>query len=125
MPPCILAAFASPFHVNQGLVAPAQESWHHKNANAGADLHWPGTCPTFMEGTRVRYLYIGLIVVFAGLVLLFKFQNLETVTISLFAASMTLSVSILVFGIYVLGMLTGGFVLALLRTWVRRARSSG
>ena len=34
-----------------------------------------------------RYLYIGLIVVFTALVLLFKVQNLETVTVSLFGAT--------------------------------------
>ena len=72
----------------------------------------------------MRYLYIGLIVVFTALVLLFKFQNLETATISLFSASITLPLSILVIAIYVLGMLTGGCLLALLRTWISRARQS-
>ncbi len=70
----------------------------------------------------MRYVYIGLIVVFTGLVLLFKFQNLETATISLFSASITLPMSILVFLIYVLGMLTGGSLYALLKSWVRKAR---
>lgn len=70
----------------------------------------------------MRYLYIALIVVFTAVVVLFKFQNLETVTVSLLSASLTLSVSALVLAIYVLGMLTGGFVLALLRGWVRGAR---
>lgn len=44
----------------------------------------------------MRYVYIGLIVSLTALVVLFKFQNLETVTVSLFSASMTLSVSTLV-----------------------------
>jgi uncharacterized integral membrane protein len=70
-------------------------------------------------------LYIGLIVVITAIVLLFKIQNLQAVTISLFSASLTLPVSLLVFGIYALGMLTGGFVLALLRTLVGRARVRG
>jgi uncharacterized integral membrane protein len=52
---------------------------------------------------------------------LFKFQNLDGVTVSLFSASFTLPVSILVFLVYVLGMLTGGSLLALLRTWFHRA----
>jgi uncharacterized integral membrane protein len=72
----------------------------------------------------MRYVYIGLIVVFTAFVLLFKFQNLETATVSLFSASITLPLSILVIAIYVLGMLTGGCVLALLRTWISRARQS-
>lgn len=72
----------------------------------------------------MRYLYIGLIVVFTAIVLLFKFQNLETATISLLSASVTLPLSVLVFAIYVLGMLTGGFLLALLRTWIGHAKQS-
>jgi len=70
----------------------------------------------------MRYLYIGLIVVFTVLVLLFKFQNLETATVSLFSASVTLPLSILVLSIYILGMFTGGCLLALLRTWIRGSR---
>jgi len=69
----------------------------------------------------VRFVYIGLIVALTALVLLFKFQNLDAVTVSLFSASVTLPVSVLVVLIYLLGMLTGGCVLALLRTLVRRA----
>lgn len=70
----------------------------------------------------MRYVYIGLIVAFTVLVVLFKFQNLETVTVSLFSASMTLSVSTLVMLLYVLGMLTGGSLFALMRGLIRRAR---
>jgi len=69
----------------------------------------------------MRYLYMALIALFVGVVALFKVQNLETVTVSLFSASVTLPVSVLVLLIYVLGMLTGGFLLALLRTWVKGA----
>jgi uncharacterized integral membrane protein len=64
---------------------------------------------------------MALIALFVGVVALFKVQNLETVTVSLFSASVTLPVSVLVLLIYVLGMLTGGFLLALLRTWVKGA----
>ena len=69
----------------------------------------------------MRFVYFGLIIVFIAIVALFKFQNLESATVSLFSFSITLPMSILVTGIYVLGMLTGGFVVALLRTWVNRA----
>ncbi|HEY2254877.1 MAG TPA: DUF1049 domain-containing protein [Variovorax sp.] len=68
-----------------------------------------------------RYLYIALIVIFTALVILFKVQNLETATVSLFSMSVTLPVSLLVFVIYVLGMFTGGFMLSLLRSWARGA----
>lgn len=69
----------------------------------------------------MRYVYMALIAILAGVIILFKIQNLESVTVSLFSASVTLPVSVLVLLIYVLGMLTGGFLLALLRTWVRGA----
>ena len=69
----------------------------------------------------MRYVYIVLIVLFASIVLLFKVQNLESVTVTLFAASVTLPLSVLVLLIYVLGMLTGGFLLAVVRSWVRGA----
>ena len=69
----------------------------------------------------MKYVYVALIVVIAGIVLLFKVQNLASVTVSLFGASITLPVSILVLLIYVLGMLTGGMVLALLRALIHRA----
>jgi uncharacterized integral membrane protein len=69
----------------------------------------------------VRFVYIALIIAFTAAVALFKFQNLDSVTVSLLSASMTLPVSFLVLLIYVLGMLTGGFVAALLRSWFRRA----
>jgi len=68
-----------------------------------------------------RYLYIALIVILAGIVLMFKIQNMETATVSLFSMSITLPTSILVLLVYVLGMFTGGFVLSLLRTWTNKA----
>jgi len=70
-----------------------------------------------------RYLYIALIVVLAGIVLLFKIQNMESVTVSLFSMSVTLPTSVMVLLVYVLGMFTGGFVLGLLRTWTNKATS--
>jgi uncharacterized integral membrane protein len=72
----------------------------------------------------MRYVYVALIVVFTAIVLLFTFQNLQLATVSLFSASITLPISILVLMTYVIGMLTGGFVLALLRAGVQRARST-
>ena len=69
----------------------------------------------------MRFVYMALIAIFAGVVILFKVQNLETVTVSLFSASVTLPVSMLVLLIYVLGMLTGGVLLTLMRNWVHGA----
>ena len=72
----------------------------------------------------MKYVYIALIVALTALVLLFKLQNLQTVTVSLLSASFTLPVSVLLVLIYVMGMLTGGFLLSLVRTWIRGARQA-
>jgi uncharacterized integral membrane protein len=77
---------------------------------------------TTIRGEAVRYVYIGLIVVFTAIVLLFKIQNVETVTVTLFSTSITLPVSVLVVGVYVLGMLSGSFLVSVLRSWIRGAR---
>jgi uncharacterized integral membrane protein len=69
----------------------------------------------------MRFVYIALIVALTALVLAFKVQNLDTVTVSLFSASAVLPVSVLIAIVYVLGMLTGGFVLKLMRSWVSGA----
>jgi uncharacterized integral membrane protein len=71
----------------------------------------------------VRYVYIALIVAVTALVLLFKVQNFESATVSLFTFSLTLPVALLLIGVYVLGMFTGGALLALLRGWVAGARA--
>lgn len=73
----------------------------------------------------MRYVYIGLVVALTALVLLFKVQNLETATVSLLSMSVTLPVSLLVIGVYVLGMFTGGFVVSLVRGWVTEAKGGG
>ncbi len=70
----------------------------------------------------MRFVYIGLIVVLTAAVLLFKIQNFETATVSLLSMSVTLPVWLLIVGVYVLGMFTGGFFVSLVRTWVAGAR---
>nr|WP_296748918.1 DUF1049 domain-containing protein [Thioalkalivibrio sp.] len=62
-----------------------------------------------------RYLHIALIVVFVAIIALFMLQNLDAATVSFLAISMTMPLAVLIFLVYVLGMLTGGFAVALLR----------
>ena len=69
----------------------------------------------------MRYVYTTLIVLLTAVVLLFKFQNLTSVTISLLGMSATLPVSVLVIFVYVLGMVTGGALFGLVRSWIRGA----
>lgn len=73
----------------------------------------------------MRYVYIVLIALLVGVVVLFKVQNFESATVSLFSLSMTLPMSMLVLLIYLLGMFTGGLMLQLVRTWIRGASARG
>jgi uncharacterized integral membrane protein len=75
------------------------------------------------EALVMRYVYMLLIALIAGIMLLFKVQNLDTVTVTLLSMNFSMPVSILVVLIYVLGMFTGGFVLQLVRTLMRGARA--
>ncbi len=69
----------------------------------------------------MRYVYVGLIIVVTAVILMFKIQNLTSVTVSLFSMSLTMPVSLLVIGIYLLGMLTGSTLWSLLRGWMHGA----
>ena len=63
----------------------------------------------------MRYLHIAMIVLFVTVIALFMLQNLDAATVSFLAVSLTMPLAVLIFLVYVLGMLTGGFIVALLR----------
>jgi len=73
----------------------------------------------------MRYVYIGLIIIVTAVVLLFKVQNFTSATVSLFSMSLTMPVSLLVIGVYLLGMLTGSALWSLLRGWMHGAKRKG
>lgn len=56
----------------------------------------------------MRDLHIAIIVLLTIVVLAFKFQNLQSVTVEFFAFSMTMPGTLLVVLVYLLGMFTGG-----------------
>jgi putative membrane protein len=68
---------------------------------------------------------MSLVVVVTAVVLLFKIQNFEAVTISLLGASVTLPTSVLIIGVYALGMVSGSALLGVLRGWVKGAMRQG
>lgn len=70
----------------------------------------------------MRYVHVVLIAVLTSLVLLFKFQNLTTVTVSFLTVQVTMPVALMVGLVYVLGMVSGGAVVSLVRTLVRGAQ---
>lgn len=69
-----------------------------------------------------RYFYISLAVIITIVILIFTFQNIGNVSIEFLSVSITLPISLLVIGVYILGMLTGGSVFAFLKTIVKKSK---
>jgi len=80
-----------------------------------ARAHMPGG-----EGA-MRYFFLVPLLALAAVVFLLKVQNLDTVTEQFLWASLILPLSLLLLAAHVLGMLTGGTLVSLVRTWVRGA----
>jgi len=69
----------------------------------------------------LHYVYFCLILLLAAIVAIFTFQNLEMVTVRFLAASFTMPRALLVIIIYFLGMLSGGFMISMVRNWMRKS----
>ncbi len=70
----------------------------------------------------MRYLYIVLIILITALIIVFMVQNVGSVTVSFLTVSLTMPLSLLVLGIYFLGMLTGGMVISTMRQLIHGAK---
>jgi uncharacterized integral membrane protein len=71
----------------------------------------------------MRYVYMTMMMLIVVLIVIFTVQNLQTVTIVFLSSSMTIPLSVLVFLVYLLGMLTGGVVMAFVRLLMRKAQA--
>jgi putative membrane protein len=69
----------------------------------------------------LHYIYFCLILFLAAIVAIFTFQNLEMVTVTFLTANITMPRALLIIIIYFLGMLTGGFMISLIRKWMRKS----
>jgi uncharacterized integral membrane protein len=69
----------------------------------------------------MRYLYLAFIILTTLVVVAFKVQNIDSVTVSFLSSSITLPLSVLILAVYFLGMATGGMVVTVIRGWVRGA----
>lgn len=69
----------------------------------------------------MRYLYLALIIVITLAVVAFTVQNIHSATVSFLTLSVTLPLSLLILGVYLLGMLTGSMVVSAVRSWVHAA----
>ena len=70
----------------------------------------------------MRWFHMAIICVFAAAVIIFAVQNLQIVTISFLGFSAEVRLAILAVGIYLLGTVTGGSLLALLRQSIEGAK---
>jgi uncharacterized integral membrane protein len=70
----------------------------------------------------MRWLYLGVIVIFAAATLVFAVQNLQIVTMSFLGISARTPLALLIAISYLLGTATGGSLLALLRRSYAGAR---
>jgi uncharacterized integral membrane protein len=70
----------------------------------------------------MRWFHLTLICVFAAAVIIFAAQNLQLVTMSFLGFSARVPLALLAAGIYLLGTVTGGSLLALLRQSIEGAK---
>jgi uncharacterized integral membrane protein len=71
---------------------------------------------------KMRWIYLIVVILFAAATVIFAVQNLQTVTVSFLRLSLQTPLAVLIVVIYVLGTLTGGSLLALLRRSIEGAR---
>jgi len=70
----------------------------------------------------MRWFHIAVIGVFAAIVIIFAVQNLQTVTMSFLGLSARIPLALMVAGVYLLGAVSGGSLIALLRQSIAGAK---
>jgi putative membrane protein len=75
-----------------------------------------------MEDPTMRWFHLAVIIVFAAATLIFAAQNFQVVDVSFLRLSVQTPLAFLVAVIYLLGAVTGGSLLALLRRSIEGAR---
>lgn len=70
----------------------------------------------------MRYVYLGLLSLFVVVVVIFGIQNAQAVSVSFLGWHARFPLFLIVFGVYLLGMASGGSVAAAVRWTVRGAQ---
>jgi len=70
----------------------------------------------------MRWVYLAIVVLVAVATLIFALQNLQIVSVSFLASSLSAPLALLIFVVYLLGAATGGSLYALLRRSVQGSR---
>jgi len=71
----------------------------------------------------MRFVYIALLLLFVAVIVIFSFQNVETLTVSFLKWSVSLPRFAVVIGAYLLGMASGGTMAGFVRHSVRGTRT--
>ncbi len=71
----------------------------------------------------MRWFYLTIIILFAAAMLIFVLQNFDFVTMAFLGFRIRSPLALLAAVIYVLGAITGGSLLALLRRSIRESKS--
>lgn len=69
----------------------------------------------------MKYVYTAILIILALVVLIFSVQNAQTVTVSFLKWSARLPLFVVILGVYLLGMASGGSVAAAVRRTVKGA----
>jgi uncharacterized integral membrane protein len=72
----------------------------------------------------MRWFHLAVIILFVAVILIFAFQNLDTVTVSFLGFSARAPLAVVVPIVYLLGAATGGSLIALLRRSYAGSRRS-
>ena len=72
----------------------------------------------------MRWIYLGVIILFAAATIIFALQNFEIITMSVFGFDARVPLAVLVAVAYLLGAATGGSLFALLRRSYEGSRRS-
>ena len=70
----------------------------------------------------MRWFHLAVIILFVAVILIFAFQNLDTVTVSFLGFSARAPLAVVIPIIYLLGAATGGSLIALLRRSYERSK---
>jgi len=73
----------------------------------------------------MRWVHLAIVLLFAFVIVVFAFQNFETVSLDFLGFSIRAPLALAVVVIYLLGMATGGSLLSLLRRSVAGSRIMG
>ena len=72
----------------------------------------------------MRWVYLAIVVIFVAAILIFIFQNTESVSVSFLGTAISAPLALVVLVVYILGAATGGSLYALIRRSIQGSRAA-